>query len=383
MKVYVSTGDTSAEQHVGAFINACKKQNPDTEFSAMGSDILRNCGVNIAIDSTAIKVMGLVAIIKHLPTIYKVFHRVLDYIEDSKPDAIVLVDYPGFHLRLAKAIKKRHPNLPIIYYITPQVWAWHTSRVNIIRKYVDHCMCILPFEEKWFKDKAVSCEYVGNPVMDAVKKVDPKLIRNMLELDEHTRLISIFPGSRRKELQYIFPHMMDAVEILREQFDDLAFAVAVAPGLTRSDLEKYHKIPNYVSVIEGHNQELMAASYFCFAKSGTTTLEAALLGCPMLVAYRGDWLSAIIAKYFLKISDVNHIALPNIIAGTAVVPEFLQEMVNGPEMARVARLMLIDWEIYDQVVADLKKVNELVGDIPAAKRAAEGFFKFMDSSNNY
>lgn len=379
MNVYISTGDTSAEQHSINFIKACEQLRPDIKFTAMGSPIMADAGIDIAFDSTEIKIFGYLAIIKHLPKVYKVFHKVVDYICQTKPNALVLVDFPGFHLRLAKAVKKRMPNIPIIYYITPQVWAWHQSRVKIMKKYIDQCLCILPHEPAWFKEHGVEAEYVGNPIVESIMNTDRTAAKKLLGLDDHTRLISIFPGSRRKEMQYIFKPMMDAVEILRDQVDDLAFAVAAAPGFSRCDLEKYHKIPSHIPVLEGHNHELMAGSYFCFAKSGTTTLEAALMGCPMLAAYRGDFISAKMAFTFMKWNNLRYVALPNIIANQAIVPEFLQDMCNGQEMARISRLLLLDWEIYDQMCSDLKKVQDLVGMEPASPRAAKAFFKFMDN----
>ncbi len=381
MNIYISTGDTSAEQHAINFVNACKKQNPEVNFTAMGSPIMADAGIDIAFDSSDIKIFGYLAIIKHLPKVYKVFHKVVDYICDTKPDAVVLVDFPGFHLRLAKAIKKRCPEIPIIYYIMPQVWAWHQSRVKTIRRYVDKCMCILPFEPEWFQKHGVNAEYVGNPILESIRDTDRTAAKKLLGIDDHTRLISIFPGSRRKEMEYIFKPMMDAVEILQEDVDDLAFAIAAAPGFSRIDLEKYHKIPSHIPVLEGHNHELMAGSYFCFAKSGTTTLEAAMMGCPMLVAYRGDWISAKLAFTFMKWNNLRYVSLPNIIAGQAVVPEFLQEMCNGPEMARIARLLLIDWELYDQMAGDLEKVQNILGNAPASEQAARTMFSFIEKYN--
>ena len=231
MRIYLSTGDTSAEPHALGFINACKKINPECEFSVMGGDILREGGVEIAFDSTEIKVMGFVAIIKHLPKIRKIFRDVLYYIEKRKPDVVVLVDYPGFHLRLAKAIKKKHPDIPIVYYITPQVWAWHQSRVKIIQKYIDWAMCILPFEEKWFTQHGVKAQYVGSPVLDGVRDVDSTSIKEELGIAENKRIVSIFAGSRGKEIEYILKPMLGAAELVKKEFPDVEFFLSVALGM--------------------------------------------------------------------------------------------------------------------------------------------------------
>lgn len=378
MKIFVSTGDTSAEQHLIPFIRAAQAARPELTFHALGSQILRDAGIETVIDSTPIKVMGLVAILRHIPVGYRIFHQALDWIGTNRPEAVILSDYSGFNLRLARAVKEKYPKIPVVYYITPQVWAWRRGRVDAMRRYVDHCLCILPFEEAWFRERGVSAEYVGNPVMDAVRNADPRAAKKLLGLADHTRLITVFPGSRRKELQYIFRPMMHAVEILSMDMDDLAFAVAAAPGFTRCDLEKYCRIPGHVPVLEGHNLELLAGSHFCMAKSGTTTLEAALLGCPMLVAYRGDWLSAQIALTLMRWHHMRFISLPNIIADKSIVPEFLQDMCNGPELARISRLMLLDWELYDQMRDDLHKLRTVIGEEPSAERTARALLRFLD-----
>lgn len=378
MHLYLSTADTSGEQHSANLIREFRRLYPQVKFTAMGTQILRDSGAEIVVDASKIKVMGFVAIIKHLPAIWRAFRQTLKHLTATKPNAVILVDYPGYHLILARAIKKRFPKMPIIYYITPQVWAWHQSRVKTIRKYVDHCLCILPFEPTFFHRHQISAEYVGNPVADVTRNSDRKRIKQMLGLSDHTRLISIFPGSRRKEMQYILPPLIDAARILYEQFDDLAFALAVAPGYSLSDLQKYSVIPSWVNVIESNNLNILAGSYLCLAKSGTTTLEATLLDCPLLMAYRGDWLSAQIA-YFLCYCNpqMKYFSLPNIIANRAVIPEFLQESCNGAEIARVARLLLRDEDLYEQMRRDLSTVKELIGEENSATKTANALMKYL------
>lgn len=376
--IYISTGEVSGEQHAAALVRECRKQCPNTAFTAMGTDILRNAGVEIAVDASQIQVMGLVAVVKHLPAVWRAYRQTLRHVKETRPDMVVLVDYPGYHLRLAKTLKKRFPEIPIVYYIVPQVWAWHQSRVNTIRKYIDYCLCILPFEPDFYRAHGVPAEYVGSPVADAVRDVSRTRVKEILGLDDSTRLISVFPGSRRKEIQYLLPPMVEAARILHEQFDDLAFVLAAAPGYRQSDLERHCTIPGWMPVLTGHSREIMAGSYFCIAKSGTTTLEAALLDCPLLMAYAGDWLSALLARSYIKLFNcLKMYSLPNIIAGRAIIPEFLQEYCNGPEMARVARLMLKDEETYETMLRDLREVKEKVGDRNAAETAARALFRII------
>ncbi len=381
MRVYLSTGDTSAEPHALGFINACKEIEPGCEFSVMGGDILRSGGVDITFDSTEIKVMGFVAIIKHLPKIRKIFYDVLDYIHNTKPDVVVLVDYPGFHLRLAKKIKKKFPELPIIYYITPQVWAWHQSRVEIIKKYVDWAMCILPFEEKWFVDHGVKSEYVGSPVLDGVRNADPQALKEYLGISQQKRVVSIFAGSRRKELEYILKPMLGAVELVREKFTEVEFVLSVAPGMRRNIDSIRNEIPEYIQIVEGQSHEILAGSDFVFAKSGTTTLEAALIGTPMIVAYRGDWLSAIIAKFLKRLNNLPFISLPNIIAGKEVVPELLQEECSARALAEFAIKVLGNKGVSDNMKIEFRKIRDIVGEEDSGIRAARSFFGYLSRRN--
>ena len=380
MRIYLSTGDTSAEPHALGFIDACKKINPECEFSVMGGDILREGGVEIAFDSTEIKVMGFLAIIKHLPKIRKIFRDVLHYIEMRKPDVVVLVDYPGFHLRLAKAIKKKHPNIPIVYYITPQVWAWHQSRVKIIQKYIDWAMCILPFEEKWFTQHGVKAQYVGSPVLDGVRDVDRTSIKAELGIPENKRVVSIFAGSRNKEVEYILKPMLGAVELVKKEFPEIEFIISVALGMKENLHAVAGKIPEYIHAVEGRSHEILAASDFVFAKSGTTTLEAALLGVPMLVAYRGDWLSARLAFFIKKNwTNIEYISLPNIIVGKEIVPEFLQDDCTEAVMAKYAISVLSDKEMSDKIKENLMSVRKTIGEEESGKRAAKSFFNFLSN----
>ena len=381
MRIYLSTGDTSAEPHALGFIKACKKMNSECSFSAMGGDILRDAGVEIAFDSTEIKVMGFVAIVRHLPKIYHIFREVLNYISKDRPDAVVLVDYPGFHLRLARKIKERFPDIPIVYYITPQVWAWHTSRVEIIKKYVDWSMCILPFEQKWFLAHGVAAEYVGSPVYDGIKGTDRNALRKRLAIADDLRIISIFAGSRAKEIEYILKPMLDAVELLRGKTDRLVFVLSVASGMRKKLQTIASDMPDDIFLIEGSSHEVLASSDFVFAKSGTTTLEAALLNIPMLVAYRGDVVSAKLAFYLKKKNNIPYISLPNIIMGKEIVPEFLQDDCSGGKMADFAAKVLNNREVSDKIKSDYEKLRNLVGNKDSAVWSAESFFNFLNRKN--
>jgi lipid-A-disaccharide synthase len=369
MRIYISAGEVSGQQHAARLCRALREHNSGLEFTGMGGDLLAEAGVEIKVDLGGRAVMGLIEVLKHLPFLKKRFDQSLAHILSEKPDAVILVDYPGFHLRLAQAVKRANPSQKILYYIAPKAWAWNEGRVKKIAQSVDRLFCIFPFEEDWFRSRGVDAKFVGNPTNDAVMETPPAPeCRWKLSLPENGKIVSLFPGSRQKELERIFPPMLKAAEIMRDEKPDLSFAVAVAPGFSRQSLHAVAPIPDDFSVIEGRGLELMASSGFVFAKSGTTTLEAALLGIPLAVPYRANPVSAFLAlKILLKIP---HVSLPNIIAGKEIVPELLQENCTPEKLAATALPLLEDTECRRKMLADLLELKKLFGTELSAPRAA-------------
>lgn len=374
MKLYVSTADTSGELHAAALLRACRAQGANPDVVAMGSAFLREAGADVRVNPEPLRRTGPVDILLHLPSILAVFRQSMRAIEAAKPDAVLMLDSSVFHLRLARRIKRRFPHMPVIYYILPQLWASRPKRVRHLQAHVDLALSILPFEPDWLRARGVDALYVGSPVRDAVQGADGRRLRREMGLDDHTRLVSIFPGSRGRELRYLLPPLIEAGLLLEERFSDLQCAVAVAPGKTRADLDRIAAIPPHWPVLEGRNHDLLDASHLCLAKSGTTTLEAALLGCPMVMVYKGDWLSAFIVR---RLVTIDRYALPNILSGRMIVPELLQEFCNGPEIARNASLLLRDEESYEAMRDGLAKVRELVGEEPAPARAASALLSWL------
>lgn len=374
MKLYVSAADTSGELHAAELIRACRAQGAALDVVAMGSSFLREVGADVRVNPEPLRRTGPVDILCHLPSILSIFRHAMRALEEAKPDAVLMLDSSVFHLRLARRIKRRFPDMPVIYYILPQLWASRPKRVRQLRAYVDLALSILPFEPAWLRARGVEALYVGSPVRDAVRGADGRRVRRELGIADHTRLISIFPGSRSRELRYLLPPLIEAGGLLEDKFSDLQCAVAVAPGKTRADLERIATIPKHWPVLEGRNHDLLDASHLCLAKSGTTTLEAALLGCPMVMVYKGDWLSAMIVR---RLVTIDRYALPNILSGRMIVPELLQEFCNGPEIARNASLLLRDEESYETMRRDLDDVRALIGEEPAPARAASAVLAWL------
>ncbi len=388
--LYISAGETSGEQHAAKLVRALREAKPDIRFTGMGGDILREARVETIIDTVGRAVMGFVEVLRHLPFSWHALDAAVRHVEQRRPDAVILVDYPGFHLRLARAIRRKTPDIPILYYVAPKVWAWNESRVERIRECVDKVFCIFPFEEAYFAEHGIKAEYVGNPTADAIRHVpDRKVLRAQMNVADHARVVSILPGSRRKELERILPAMLDAAEEIRVRYStqegdlgssshETTFLLALAPSFSMADLKGIAELPDWVRVVEGESLRIMAVSDLLLAKSGTTTLEGALLGVPMIVAYRSSWITAAIAKRLVRIP---HFSLPNIIAGRKIVTELFQEEATGPVLAREAIRLLEDTENYEQMQQDLQDLRQALGDEPAAERTAQAVIRFLTAAS--
>lgn len=367
--IYISTGELSGEQHAARLAVSLREAEPDIRLTGMGTDVLRSAGVDTVVDADAIRVMGFVEVLTHLPAIHRAFKNALAHIERERPDAVVLVDYPGFHLRLARAIRERMPDVKIFGYIAPKAWAWNERRTKTIARCMDRLFCIFPFEKKWFGMRGVNAAYVGNPTVDAVRDApDGAALRDELNLAQSDICVGLLPGSRRSELKRLLPPMLDAAARLRAQDERRRrFLLAVAPGFRREDLSGIATLPEWVTPIENRPYEVMRASDLLLAKSGTTTLEAALLDTPMVVMYKANPVTAWIARGVLSVPFVS---LPNILSGREVVPELLQECATGDLIATTAQDILSSSTRQDSMHAAFAELRESLGDEPAADRAA-------------
>ncbi len=374
---FIATGETSGETHAMGLCRAITRIDPETTFSAMGTSRMRDAGMEIVINTGGHQVMGFWEIIAHIPFFRRAATAILEHLDRRRPDAVILVDNPGFNLRLAAAIKKRMPGLPVIYYIAPKAWAWNEGRTRALRRQVDKVLCIFPFEPDWFAARGVTAIYVGNPTADAVRRTpDGTGLRRELGIRENEKLIAVFPGSRSTEIRRLLPVMLEAAGLVA--VPGTRFAIAAAPGFSRQRLNQHAPLPESIPIVENRNLELMAAGNAILAKSGTTAMEAALLGKPMVVAYRSNWLSAIIARRVVKL---DWFSLPNIIAGRKIVTELFQEQAIPERLAAELRLILTDPDLRARMEHDLEQVRRIVGEQPAADRAARAVMDFPAGSN--
>lgn len=380
-RIFISTAETSAERHASGVTAELFRQVPGLAVNAAGGDMLARAGANIAVDMTGRAVMGFWEALGQLSFYTNAANRIIAKLESEPHDALVVVDAPSFHLHLAKKVRKRWPQLPILYYIAPKLWAWKEWRVKNLKRDITRTLCIFPFEVEFFRERGVDAVFVGNPTMDQVRDIPaPVLPQSGLPLsdsDDPARgVLAVFPGSRNSEIKYIWPIMAGAVGLLQKRFPDLTIAVALAPGLTPERLRKHAPIPDGI-LFRTDSQELLAETRAVLAKSGTTTLEAALLGKPMAVCYAAHAASFYIAKTFVKLP---YVSLPNILAGRGLVREYLQNAATPENLAGEIGRLLAEPEYYARMRGQLLDLRDVLGDERAAVRAAREIASFIPSS---
>jgi lipid-A-disaccharide synthase len=370
MKLAVVAGEASGDLHASEVVRELKTLDANLSMFGIGGDLLAREGMTLLHHASEMGIVGLFNVLRHLPMFRRVFNDLLARIEQERPDAVLLVDYPDFNLRVAKRCKEL--GLHVIYYISPQIWAWRQGRVRHIEKYVDRMVVIFPFEEEFYKKHDVPVTYVGHPLVEQLAGVR-KPARNPDELR-----IALLPGSRRMEVQTLLPPMLDAVDILRRERNVNAYVIQ-APTIEHHELETIMRergisVPILPSADdESRRGEGVAAADVALSSSGTATLESAILGTPVVVMYRLSRATYVLAK---KLVRLRHFSLVNIVAGKEVVPELLQNDVNGKRIAHEVRTIVAPGH-YEEICADLANVRGKLGEPGAARRVAMEIHKMV------
>jgi len=370
--IFISAGELSGDIHGGNLVAAIRNEQPEISISAVGGDNMSSSGATLLYHIRETSFMGFVEVVRHLPFIYKLWKKTLRHIDQSKPDLVVLIDYPGFNLRLAKAVTKR--NIPVIYYISPQVWAWHQSRVKKIKKYTRIVLCILPFEEDWLKNHGVNAHFVGHPLIDQVAKIQTiNPVSESIKPVNATPYIGLFPGSRRQEIQRHLPVMLETVHRLKENYPALHVAVSIAPDI---DITAYKKQQNseWIHWLKNRNHRIMQSANLLIMSSGTATLEASLFLTPLIVIYRLSPISYLMGKMLVK---VPFISLANLIANRKGITELIQHEANPDNIVHEANILLSDSEYRAQMIQFLKEVNQQLGKPGTSNRTAEIILGFL------
>ncbi len=373
----IVAGEASGDMHAAHLVRAIKERCPQTAFSGVGGQQMAEAGVELLTDLTRLAVVGFVEVLKHYQEFKKIFHTLLAHVRDTRPDAVILVDYPGFNLRLAPEIKKL--GIRVIYYISPQVWAWKEKRVETVRNYTDRMLVLFPFEKGFYARHNIDVTLVGHPLVDIVKtEQEPRDYLRAHGIPEGHTVIGLLPGSRRNEINNLLPIMLKAgQEITDRTLAPVQFLLFKAPTISRDLLEKHirqQKLP--VRIMETGIYDGIQASTLCLVASGTATLETAILNAPMIVIYKTAFLTWLLAKMFIKIP---WIGLVNIVAGKKIVPECVQQEATASMIAQEAIKILGNPEKRIQIKKELTRVKELLGESGATGRAAEEVLRAVTS----
>lgn len=366
-RVFVSAGEASGDMHAADLVRALRQQEPGARFLGVGGPLMRDAGVRTLFDPTGISSVGFVEALQSARVLRRVLQRAADALDEERPDAIVLIDFPGFNLKLAEIAHRR--GIPCVYYLSPSVWAWGRGRAERMRRLGIHVCAVFPFEEAVFREAGVSVRFVGHPLLDRVHPERPPLeVRRQLGVGDGERLVALMPGSREQELRKLLPAMLQAAGLLHEQHPNTRFVLPVSHTLSgervEAHLDKDAALP--LTTVEGRTYDVLAAADFGFIGMGTATLEAALLGVPHVACYKVSAATYLVVRKMLRIE---HVALPNIIAGRRIVPELLQSDVTGKKLAG-ALAPMFDEQRRAQQRAELAGVRTALGEPGAARRVA-------------
>ena len=371
-KIFISAGELSGDIHGGNLVSAIRQIDPGIEITAIGGDNMAGAGAELLYHIRETSIMGFAEVVRHLPFIHKLWKCTLRHIDKIKPDLVIVIDYPGFNLRLAKAVSKR--NIPVIYYISPQVWAWHQSRIKKIKRYTKEALCILPFEEEWFRKRGVNARFVGHPLLDQIAKEKNSVLQSVsIRPPSASLVIGLFPGSRLQEVQRHLPVMIESVKKLRGKFPEMVAAISIAPEI---DMSAYRKVYDFEWLywIENNNHQLMKESDLLIMSSGTATLEATIFHTPMIVIYRLNSLSYRLGKLLVK---VPYITIANLIANKRGVTELIQHDANADTIASEAEAILSNPRRRDETIQFLKNVTQRLGKPGASERAARIILEYL------
>jgi len=377
-QVFIVAGEASGDAHAARVVAALKQQAPHLYVGGIGGDAMRAAGADIVQDFADLAVMGLVEVLKSYPRIKAIFNQTVSRLKRDKPDLLVLVDYPGFNLKLAKQAKKL--GIPVLYYISPKVWAWRAGRVKQIQKTVAHMAVLFPFEVPIYEQAGVPVTCVGHPLVDAVKSdLDNATAKAKFKLDPKHRVIGLFPGSRRSEINALLPVMLAAAERIQQRHFDVSVVLPLAPGISLDYIKSFtdkSRLP--IQVVPGDFYDLIKACDAIVAASGTVTLEIALLGTPHLIAYKVSPWSYRILKRLVKIP---YVGLCNIVSGEPLITELLQDEVTEVRLDQLLTDLLTHPQSRQRAEKIQQQVRSALGPAGGADNAAKLVLKLIGPNN--
>jgi lipid-A-disaccharide synthase len=372
--IMMSAGEASGDLHGATVCRALKRLDPHLRIVGMGGSRMAAEGMEILVDPTAHAGVGTSEVLGRIPSLFRAYRLLVRRLRQERPQALVVIDFPEFNLRLAR--QSRRARVPVVYFMPPQLWAWRSGRIRQMASTVTQVLAAFPFERDLYANARIPVEYVGHPLLDTVPlDLDKAKARERLGIAGTRTVIGLLPGSRREEVDNLLPPMLEAAARLAGADPKRSFVLALAPTVNRSTIDGFvtraAAAPS-VDVVEGLTHEAMAAADVLLIASGTATLEAALLGTPMVVCYRVSRLTEMVARL---LKQIPWISLPNIVARRTVVPEILQAEVTGPRLAVEAERLLEDGPLASAQRASFKDLRERLGEPGVGERAARVILK--------
>ncbi|MDD5643997.1 MAG: lipid-A-disaccharide synthase [bacterium] len=367
-RYFIVAGEHSGDLHASNLVKQIRERDPSAVFSGVGGPLMEKSGVKLHYDLTAVSVIGFIEVLKNIKYFRKVFFSVVNIIRSDSPDLVILVDYPGFNMRLAKFVKKM--GIKVLYYISPQIWAWKPGRVKKMAEIADKLMVIFPFEKEYYKKTSLDVEFVGHPLVDILEtRLSKEEFWDKFGFLPGEKVIGLLPGSRENEIKKLLPVMLKACRILYENCGIRQYIV----GCASEELEpmirrEIGKSSLKIEISMDLTFDIMKYSDFIIASSGTATLQTGFFGTPMIIVYKVSWFTYFLGKKMIKIP---YIGLANVVLGEKVVPELIQNGAIPAEIARQVSDIMNNKRKYAEIKMKLGKIKGLLGESGANKRAAE------------
>ena len=381
MKRYIIiAGEASGDIYGGSLMKNMQECHQErVAFWGVGGEKMCAQGLFPLEDMNNISVVGFTEIFKKILSIIKLFNRLAKFAEDIRPAGLILIDFPGFNIRLAKKLKKKlKTQFPIIYFISPQVWAWNEGRIKIIKKYIDKMLVIFPFEEEFYKKHNIDVTYLGHPFLDDWNPTDKKELKKKLGFGEIKKLIGVFPGSRSEEIKKHLPIYIKAINYMQKNHKNYVFALGLAPSFDKKIIEQNYNLNN-IKIIADNPLLLLECSDMAIVTSGTISLQASLMRTPCVVGYKLSFLSWILSFFLIR---VKYISMTNIIANKMVIPELIQYNLTAHNIIKEVDKLLNNEVHYDNVNKQLMNVKNVFLDKQNSIHNAANIIKEICNEKN-